>query len=74
MKITQTKSEKLISTISVEVKAVDYLDKVNSALQEYRKTIQIPGFRKGKTPMNIINKKYRKSVVVDEVNFGWPSC
>ena len=68
MKITQSKPKKLITIISVEVKESDYIEKVNSALQKYRKTVQIPGFRKGKTPMNIINKKYRKSVVIDEVN------
>jgi trigger factor len=37
-------------------------------LKDYRKTAEVPGFRKGKTPMGIINKKYRTSVVVEEVN------
>ena len=68
MNITQTKAKDLIATISVEVKAVDYTEKVDKVLQNYRKTAQIPGFRKGKTPMGIINKKFRTSVVVEEVN------
>ena len=68
MKITQSKAKDLIATISVEVKAVDYTEKVDKVLKDYRKTAQIPGFRKGKTPMGIINKKYRKSVVMEEVN------
>ena len=68
MKITQSKAKDLMATISVEVKTADYTDKVDKALKDYRKTAQIPGFRKGKTPMEIINKKYRTSVVVEEVN------
>jgi trigger factor len=46
-----------MATISVEVKALDYTEKVDKALKEYQKTAQISGFRKGKTPMGIINKK-----------------
>jgi trigger factor len=57
-----------MANISVEVIATDYIDKVEKTLKDYRKTAQIPGFRKGKTPMGIINKKYRVSVVVEEVN------
>jgi trigger factor len=68
MKITQKKIKDLTATLSVEVNAIDYTDKVDKSLNDYRKTVQIPGFRKGKTPMGIINKKYRKSVVVEEVN------
>ena len=68
MKITQSKAKDLMAIISVEVKAADYTEKVDKALKGYRKTAQIPGFRKGKTPMGIINKKYRTSVVVDDVD------
>ena len=68
MKITQKKTKDLMATLSVEIKAMDYIDQVDKTLNDYRKTAQIPGFRKGKTPMGIINKKYRTSVVAEEVN------
>ena len=68
MKITQSKVKKLMATISVKVSTTDYNEQVNKVLKDYRKTAQIPGFRKGKTPMSIITKKYRTSVVMDEVN------
>ena len=68
MKITQSKAKELMATITVEVKEADYTDKVSKVLKDYRKTAEIPGFRKGKTPMGIINKKYRTSVIVEEVN------
>jgi trigger factor len=57
-----------MATITVEVKAADYSERVEKVLKDYRKTAEVPGFRKGKTPMGIINKKYRTSVIVEEVN------
>ena len=68
MKITQSKPKNLTITISIDVESTDYAVKVNETLNNYRKTAQIPGFRKGKTPLSIINKKYRTSVLADEVN------
>lgn len=68
MKITQSKVKDLMSTLTVEVIETDYRDNVDKILKDYRRTAQMPGFRKGKTPMSIINKKYKTSVTVDEVN------
>ena len=68
MNLTQSKAKDLMATISVDVVANDYTEKVDKVLKDYRKTAEVPGFRKGKTPMGIINKKYRTSVVVEEVN------
>ena len=68
MKLTQSKAKDLMATITVEVKGADYSERVEKVLKDYRKTAEIPGFRKGKTPMGIINKKYRTSVIVEEVN------
>ena len=68
MKLTQSKAKDLMATITVEVVAADYSEKVDKVLKDYRKTADVPGFRKGKTPMGIINKKYRTSVLVEEVN------
>ncbi|MDA8535563.1 trigger factor [Flavobacteriales bacterium] len=68
MKLTQSKAKDLMATITIEVKAADYSERVEKVLKDYRKTAEVPGFRKGKTPMGIINKKYRTSVIVEEVN------
>ena len=68
MKLTQSKAKDLMATITVEVKGADYSERVEKVLKGYRKTAEVPGFRKGKTPMGIINKKYRTSVIVEEVN------
>jgi len=68
MKITQSKAKKMISTLTVEVSESDYLENVTSVLKKYRKDAVISGFRKGKTPMSIIEKQYKTSATVDEVN------
>ncbi|MBC8265400.1 MAG: trigger factor [Flavobacteriales bacterium] len=68
MKITQSKAKDLMVTLTIEVVEKDYRENVDKILKNYRKTIEMPGFRKGKTPISIINKKYKISVTVEEVN------
>lgn len=43
----------------------DYQDKVSEQLKQLRKSASVPGFRPGKTPVAIIEKKYGKSVRYD---------
>ena len=57
-----------MANIKIEVSENDYSEKVNDVLKKYRKDAVVPGFRKGKTPMSIIEKQYKTSIVVDEVN------
>ena len=68
MKITQSKAKKMMANIKIEVSENDYSEKVNDVLKKYRKDAVVPGFRKGKTPMSIIEKQYKTSIIVDEVN------
>ncbi len=68
MKITQSKTKDLMATLKVEVVEKDYRENVDKILKDYRKNAQIPGFRKGKTPISIINKQYKTSVTVEQVN------
>ena len=68
MKVSKKDVDKLNSVLSVEVKKIDYESKVNKVLVDYKKRANIPGFRKGHTPINLIKKQYGLSVKVDEVN------
>tara|TARA_B110000003_G_C16631830_1_gene526969 strand:- start:853 stop:2208 length:1356 start_codon:yes stop_codon:yes gene_type:complete len=68
MNITQSKAKNLMAKITIDIIADDYNERVSNVLNDYRKTAVISGFRKGKTPIGIINKKFRNSVVVEEVN------
>ena len=58
----------MMANIKIEVSENDYSEKVNDVLKKYRKDAVVPGFRKGKTPMSIIEKQYKTSIVVDEEN------
>lgn len=68
MKITQENTNNLQAVLKVVVGPEDYQGKVDKVLKDYRKNAEIPGFRKGKTPMGMIVKKYRTPILVDEVN------
>lgn len=68
MKITQENTNNLQAVLKVVVSPEDYQEKVDKVLKDYRKNAEIPGFRKGKTPMGMIVKKYKTPVLVDEVN------
>jgi len=68
MKITQENTNNLQAVLKVVVSPEDYQEKVDKVLKDYKKNAEIPGFRKGKTPMGMIVKQYRIPVLVDEVN------
>ena len=68
MEITKKDIDSLNAVVTVAVKAEDYLDKVQKILNNYRKTANIPGFRKGHVPMGMVKKQYGKAVLVEEVN------
>ena len=68
MEITKKDIDSLNAVVTVEIKEEDYSDKVKSVLNNYRKTANIPGFRKGHVPMGMVKKQYGKAVLVEEVN------
>lgn len=68
MKVTRQDVDALNADLKVEVSPEDYQPKVKSALEKYRKTAKIPGFRPGNIPMSLIQKQYGKSVLMDELN------
>src|SRR5690606_552386 len=68
MNITKKEIDKLNAVLTVEVSKGDYFEKVEKVLNDYRKTANIPGFRKGHIPMGMVKKQYGKAVLVEEVN------
>jgi trigger factor len=68
MNIKRTDTDALNATITLEVEKADYHHQVENVLANYRKTANIPGFRKGHVPVSLINKKYRVPVLVEEIN------
>lgn len=68
MEITKKDIDSLNAVLTVAVKEEDYSGKVQKILTDYRKTANIPGFRKGHVPMGMVKKQYGKAVLVEEVN------
>ncbi|NNK88888.1 MAG: trigger factor [Flavobacteriaceae bacterium] len=68
MNITRENIDELNAILKVDIEKDDYSDKVHKILSDYRKTANIPGFRKGHVPMGMVRKQYGKAVLIDEVN------
>ena len=68
MNITRENIDTLNAVVKVDISKDDYSDKVEKILSDYRKTANIPGFRKGHVPMGMVKKQYGKAVLIDEVN------
>ncbi len=68
MKSTLNKTSDVNGTIVIELEKEDYQEKVEKSLNHYRQSANIPGFRQGKVPKNVIRKMYGKAVLVDEIN------
>lgn len=68
MNITREDIDALNAVVKVDIAKEDYSDKVEKILSDYRKSANIPGFRKGHVPMGMVKKQYGKAVLVDEVN------
>lgn len=68
MNITRENVDALNAVVKVDIAKEDYSSKVEKILTDYRKTANIPGFRKGHVPMGMVKKQYGKAVLVDEVN------
>ena len=68
MKVSKKDIDKLNAILSVNIEKTDYESNVEKVLKDYRKRANIPGFRKGHTPIGLIKKQYGLSVKVDEIN------
>ncbi len=68
MQIEQKDLDNLTAQIHIKIDEKDYADKVAQKLQEYKKNLEIPGFRKGKVPMNLIKQRFERALIAQEVN------
>jgi len=68
MNITKNTTDNLNAVLTVTVDKADYQEKVVDVLNQYKKTANIKGFRKGQVPMSFIKKQYEQAVIFDTVN------
>ena len=62
MQVKDIKSEGLSYEMEVTVPHEDIDRHIDAKLQQYGKTLKIPGFRPGKVPLNILKQRYGKMV------------
>nr|WP_295736935.1 trigger factor [uncultured Acidocella sp.] len=67
MQVTETLSDGLKRGFTVVVPEPELAAKREQRLAELSKTIQMPGFRPGKVPMNIVRKRYGEAVAAEIV-------
>lgn len=68
MNITRENIDALNGIIRVSIEKADYAANVEQSLTDYRKKVNMPGFRPGKVPQGLVKKMYGKAALVDEVN------
>jgi len=68
MNISKENIDSLNAVLKIELSAADYQERVATVLADYRKTSDMPGFRKGKVPMGVVKKRYGIPVKVEEIN------
>ena len=67
MSVQVEKLEKNMAKLTIEVAAEDFVKAVEAAYQKNKNSINVPGFRKGKVPRNMIEKMYGKGIFYEEV-------
>lgn len=68
MNITQEKKDELNALVKIDVSKSDYQPLYEKALKDYRRRVNLPGFRQGHVPMGIIKKRFGKSLLAEEIN------
>ena len=68
MNITHETADALSGVIKMEINQEDYQEQYQKELRELKRKAVMPGFRTGKVPASIIEKKYGTAVLVEEVN------
>jgi trigger factor len=67
MKVTLNKVDQVNAVLTIEIVNDDYEQKIKQKLKEIKRDLDFPGFRKGMAPASLIEKKYAKAVLIEEV-------
>ena len=66
--ITLDKKGNTEASIKILLREEDYQPKIEQKVKEYRKQVNLKGFRPGKVPAGLIKKMYGKAIKVEEIN------
>lgn len=68
MKISHSELKDLTSVIKLTLEPADYQAEFDKQIVEVRKKAQMPGFRPGMMPKNLVKKMYGKGIMADVLN------
>ena len=68
MNITKENIDSLNAEIKISIDKQDYEENIKKSLTDIKRKAQMPGFRPGKVPMNLITKIYGQEVKIEEIN------
>lgn len=68
MNISQKEIDAVNTVVTIKVTPDDYQEKVEKSLKDYRKKINMPGFRPGMVPVGLVKKMYGKAILAEEIN------
>lgn len=68
MNVSLQNIDKVSALLTVKLEKADYQEKVEKALKDLRRRVNMPGFRQGMVPMGLIKKQYGKAVLAEEIN------
>lgn len=68
MNIEQHTIDAVHAELIVRIEPQDYNERFETALKNYRKQAQLPGFRPGHVPASLIRKRFGKALLAEEIN------
>ena len=68
MNISFENVDKVSALLTLNIEKADYEDKVKAALKDFSKKASLPGFRPGKVPASLIQKRFGTEIKAEEIN------
>ena len=68
MNISRENIDELNVVVTVKVDKTDYAETVEKSIKDYRKKVNLNGFRPGNAPLGLVKKMYGKAILWDELN------
>lgn len=68
MNISFENVDKVSAVLTLNIEKADYAAKVAAALKDFSKKASLPGFRPGKVPASLLQKRFGKEILAEEVN------
>ena len=67
MIVKELNSKKMYKEYSIEIPYKDVADSIDNKIKSILSSVELPGFRKGKAPLNVVKKKYENNVLAEVI-------